>query len=80
MREMGIAKFKATCLKILKEVRDSGKPLLVTKRGEPIAQIVPPPLPERPASWLGCMRGSGKILGDVMKPVIGAVEWEGKHR
>ncbi|HEV8129605.1 MAG TPA: type II toxin-antitoxin system Phd/YefM family antitoxin [Acidobacteriota bacterium] len=79
MKSIGIAKFKATCLKVLKDVKESGKPLLVTKRGEPIAQVIPPPAPDRPRSWLGCMRDSGKIVGNVIKPAVAPSEWEA-HR
>lgn len=33
--------FKARCLALLDEVAETGKPLLVTKRGRPVARVVP---------------------------------------
>ncbi|GAB4253191.1 MAG: hypothetical protein Kow00109_28840 [Acidobacteriota bacterium] len=76
MERITISKFKATCLAKLAEVKRTGRPLLVTRRGEPIAQILPPPPEERPASWLGTFRGTGKIHGDIVSPVVPGAEWE----
>jgi prevent-host-death family protein len=64
-----ISKFKATCLSLLDQVNKTGQPILVTKKGEPIAQVVPPPKPKKPASWLGSFRSTGKIKGDIVSPV-----------
>jgi prevent-host-death family protein len=71
-----ISEFKATCLARLERVRRTGRPLLVTRRGEPIAEVVPPPAGARPASWLGSAAGTGRILGDLTEPIVGADEWE----
>lgn len=58
-----ISHFKATCLALLAKVKRTGHPILVTRKGEVIAQILPPPAPEKPSSWLGSFQSSGKILG-----------------
>lgn len=71
-----ISKFKATCLALLDKVKRTGQPILVTKRGEPIALVSSPPKPERPPSWVGSFRHKGKIVGDVMAPVLDESEWE----
>jgi len=42
MQEIAISKFKATCLAVLKRVRETGEPVLVTRFGQPIARIEPP--------------------------------------
>lgn len=76
METIAISKFKATCLAVLDRVRRTGVPVLVTRRGEPIAEIIPPPLPAREDDWLGCMRDSGRIVGDIVEPVSPAAEWE----
>jgi len=57
-------------------VKQTGRPILVTRRGEPIAQILPPPPPERPKAWLGSFRGTGRILGDILSPAALEEEWE----
>jgi prevent-host-death family protein len=56
-----ISKFKATCLALLDKVKKTGKPILVTRRNEPIALITPPPKPKQPACWLGMFQDSGLL-------------------
>ena len=75
MQTMPISKFKATCLAVLERVRVTGKPLRVTRFGKPVADIVPPaPGPVAP-DWLGSMRGSGKIVGDILVQSTALTRW-----
>lgn len=76
IEKVTISKFKATCLALLDKVKRTGQPILVTRKGEPVAQVVPPPLPERPSSWLGSFRSSGKIVGDVVSSSLAERDWE----
>lgn len=46
MKTMAISKFKAHALKILNEVAKSQETIVITKRGKPIAQVVPHRKPE----------------------------------
>lgn len=71
---ISISKFKATCLQVLSQVEATGRKITVTKRGKPIACIVPPPPAERSDSFLGCMQGKGAILSDILEPL--GVNWE----
>lgn len=71
-----ISQFKATCLAVLDKVKRTNKPVLITRRGEPIAIIDPPPLPERKQSWIGSFRSKGQIVGDIVSPVIDENDWE----
>jgi prevent-host-death family protein len=73
MKTIAIAKFKETCLRVLEDVR-RGQPVLVTKRGQPIAQVLPPP-PSSRGAWRGAMRGKGRILGDVVAPAAERDDW-----
>lgn len=73
---VSISKFKATCLALLKKVKRTGQPILVTRKGEPVAQVVPPPPPKKPESWLGSLQSTGQILGDIVSPAIDEKEWE----
>ena len=75
MKEVSVSKFKATCLELLRDVAENGEPILVTKRGEPIAEVRPPH-PKGPNSLHGCMKGRGKILGDITSPAIPAEKWD----
>lgn len=42
MRSVPAGEFKAKCLAILDEVNATGEPVLVTKRGKPVARVVTP--------------------------------------
>jgi prevent-host-death family protein len=76
MESIAVSKFKATCLALLDQVYKTGQPLLVTKRGKPIAQVMPP-VPERPAhrNPIGAMAGKFEIVGDIVAPV-GEEDWD----
>ncbi len=76
MEEISISRFKATCLAVLEKVRRTGRPVLVTRRGKPVAQVLPPPVSGRSLSWLGAMKGSGYIRGDVVGPASEETEWD----
>lgn len=69
MDEMAISDFKATCLAALERVRRTGQPLLVTRRGVPVAQVVPPPPPVKKESAFGAMAGEARIVGDIVEPL-----------
>ena len=75
MDSLPISRFKATCLTALERVRRTGRPLLVTKRGVPIAQVVPPPPPKAAEGAFGAMRGTAEELGDLLEP-LPEEEWE----
>lgn len=40
-RSVPAAEFKSRCLSLLDEVADTGRAIVVTKRGRPVAQVVP---------------------------------------
>jgi len=70
IREVAVSQFKAKCLALLTEVSKTHTPLRVTRRGQPIADVVPPSAEEHGNSWIGSMSGRMEILGDVVSPVI----------
>lgn len=74
MTTIAISKFKATCLKLLEVVRQSGRPLLITKNGEPIAQVMPPPRKAGRSSF-GMMKERTRIHGDIIAPALDPGEW-----
>jgi len=45
-RTIPAGEFKARCLKLLDEVQRTGEELIVTKRGRPVARVVPTERPE----------------------------------
>lgn len=61
-------KFKATCLGLLDEVQRERKEIVITKRGKPVARIVPVETEKIP-NLFGRMKNSGTILGDIISPI-----------
>lgn len=70
-----ISEFKAKCLKILRRVHETGRPVIVTRRGERVAEIHPPAPVEPEADWLGALAERGRIAGDLVEP-IATDDWE----
>jgi prevent-host-death family protein len=61
------AVFKAECLKLMDEVARTGQPVVITKHGKPVAQLVP--IPAQSRSLFGYMKNTVQIKGDVIAPV-----------
>lgn len=78
MKYVGAAEFKANCLRLMDEVQAGGEPITVTKRGKPVATMVPPPPEEKPETneIFGCMKGTFTIHDDIVGPVD--PDWEAK--
>jgi prevent-host-death family protein len=70
MHEIAISKFKAKCLSLLEEVNKTKMPLRVTRRGIPLADVVPASPDAEERTWIGSMTGTLKITGDIVSPVI----------
>ena len=66
-REISAGEFKARCLAIMDEVRDRGGEYIITKRGVPVARLLPVRIERRPL--LGSMKGTVKMLGDIVGPI-----------
>lgn len=75
METISISKFKATCLSLLERVRKTGEPLIITKRGEPVALVTLPPPPAPEGNSFGCMKNSIRIKGDIISP-LAEEDWE----
>lgn len=73
MRTIKASEFKAKCLALMDEVASTGKPLLVTKNGKPVAELRPhrPVSLERFAVW----KGKVEIKGDIISP-LDDIEWD----
>lgn len=71
MSSIPAGQFKAKCLQLLDQVAASRQPLVITKFGKPVAQIVPMP----PAVKLrGALKGTVLYEGDIVSPLEN--EWE----
>lgn len=74
MKTMAISEFKAHALKVLNDVAKSQETIVITKRGKPIAQVVPHRKSEmKPAP--GKLADSFVFEKDVITP-LGEGLWE----
>ena len=73
-RQMAAGEFKAKCLRIMDELNETGRPLVVTKRGEPVVKIVPIRNGKKKKdNFFGRLKGVIEIVGDpddLIKPVF----------
>jgi prevent-host-death family protein len=76
MEEIAISEFKAKCLAVLERVRSTKKAIRVTRFGKPVAEVVPPTSVQERSSWIGSMKNSMRITGDIVSPATDEDEWE----
>ena len=74
MKTMPAGEFKARCLRVMEEVRKYRTPVVITKKGRPVAKLVPPDTSD--PDVFGCMAGTARIVGDVEAPVVPAAAWK----
>jgi prevent-host-death family protein len=72
MRTVTASDLKATCLALLDEVNRTGEPVLITKRGRPIARLGP----VRQADGAAELAGTVEITGDIVAPALPADAWD----
>lgn len=72
MRTCKASEFKAKCLQLMDDVAETGEPIIVTKNGKPVAQLVA--LPSKPHTFFGALKGFVCIKADIVGPVH--VEWD----
>ncbi len=71
-REIPAGEFKARCLKLMEDVRTSHQSVVITKRGKPVARLVP--IEENAPALFGCLEGTVTVLGDIVAPT--GESWE----
>ena len=74
MKTMNISEFKSRCIAVLKEAQRSGKGLVVTWRGHPLARVEPIGK-HAGRRTLGVFRGRMKIKGDIVH-TNASEDWE----
>jgi prevent-host-death family protein len=74
MKKIAAGEFKAKCLALMEDVRATRRPIVITKRGKPIAKLVPAE-PEKD-DWIGRLDGKFTITGDIVAPVVPLEDWE----
>ena len=71
MQSLSVSEFKATCLAVLEDVKKHKKRVLITKRGKPIAEIVP----YEGTQTRIPLKDTVQFVGDIISPVA-EKEWE----
>ena len=75
--EGAIKNFPAAVIrKALERVRRTRTPIIITRRGVPIAEVIPPAFAGSRDGWLGAMRGTATIVGDLVSPASPSADWE----
>ena len=72
MRKIPAAQFKSQCLAVMEQVAESGRPVVVTKHGQPVVQIIPAESDED--DIFGFLAGKGRIIGDI-ESTIPVSDW-----
>jgi len=63
MKTIPAAAFKAQCLTLMEDVRSTRRPLVITKRGKPVAKLVP--MDEPKDDFIGRLKGVFEVAGDL---------------
>jgi prevent-host-death family protein len=74
MKKIAAAEFKARCLTLMEDVRSTREPIVITKRGKPVAKLVP--LESKKDDWIGRLNGRFKVTGDIVSPSVPLEDWE----
>jgi prevent-host-death family protein len=73
MRTIPAGAFKTNCLAIIDQVKAKRETLVITKRGKPVAKLVP--VNTDTDEIFGFFSGKGSATGDVVSPAISANDW-----
>ncbi|HEX2500262.1 MAG TPA: type II toxin-antitoxin system Phd/YefM family antitoxin [Methylomirabilota bacterium] len=74
MKTVPAGEFKARCLRIMEEVRTKRVTVLITKKGRPVAKLVP--ADEDADEVFGRLQGVLEITGDIEAPVVAPEDWK----
>jgi len=74
MKTMPAGQFKARCLRVMDDVQATREPVVITKKGRPVAKLIA--VEEKPKPIFGCMKGQIEIKGDIVSPAVPLEDWE----
>jgi len=75
MKTVKISEFKAKCLDILDRVARTGETLVITRRGRPLARVLPVS-GSTGDDWLGSLKGTARAMDDLIEPAVDPEDWE----
>jgi prevent-host-death family protein len=73
MKKMAAGAFKANCLAVMDEVQAKHETVVITKRGKPVAKLVP--ITKDKDEIFNFFAGKGTITGDVVSPALSPEDW-----
>ena len=73
VKKIAAGSFKVHCLALMDEVQAKRETVVITKRGKPVAKLVP--VEEQADDLFGFLRGKVTIVGDVVSPALKSEEW-----
>jgi len=80
VRQMAAGEFKAKCLAIMDELNETGRPLIITKRGVPVMKAVPiRNAKKKKDDFFGRLKGIVEIVGDpddLINPIFPLEDWD----
>lgn len=74
MKTIAAAEFKARCLSLMDVVQKTRETVVITKRGKPVAKLVP--VPAAKDDFIGRLKGKIQIVGDIESPVVPPETWK----
>ena len=74
MEQIQLSQLQENVRAIVAAVKRSDKPVLISEKGKLLVKIVP--VSSSGQSWLGCMKDTGKITGDIVSPAESTEAWE----
>lgn len=74
MKSIPAGEFKARCLALMDDVHSTREPVVITKRGKPVAKLVP--ADDIGRDFIGRLEGVVRIVGDIESPVVPLDAWK----
>ena len=64
---MTAAEFKSRCLSVMDRINKTREAVLITKRGKPVARLIPVPDPIKQTGVFGCLVGTAVLSDDLIR-------------
>lgn len=73
MKQMAAGSFKAHCLSVMDEVQAKRETVVITKRGKPVAKLVP--VGKDADDLYHFLKGKGILSAAIVSPALSRKEW-----
>jgi len=73
MKKMAAGSFKTNCLAVMDEVQAKHETVVITKRGKPVAKLVP--VNTETDEIYNFLAGKGAVAGDIVSSALSPEEW-----